>query len=108
MGYWGGQRRPLGGRSVLSLYNALVLPHLQYCLLVWGDFQEGGNLTLGAGLLRHQKCIARLVAGIRGRCHADPLLAEHGMLKVVFLEWQAARGSGGNAGEDRRCPRTRH
>ena len=37
----------LGGRSLLSLYNGLVLPHLQYCLMVWGDFREGGNLTLG-------------------------------------------------------------
>ena len=28
----------LGGNSVLSLYNGLVLPHLQYSLMVWGDF----------------------------------------------------------------------
>ena len=76
---------------MLSLYNALVLPHLQYCLMVWGDFQEGGNVTLGAGLLRHQKSIARLVAGVRGRCHADPLLAEFGMLKVGDLYRQQLR-----------------
>ena len=31
----------LGGRALLSLYNGLVLPHLQYCLMVWGDFQGG-------------------------------------------------------------------
>ena len=37
----------LGGRPLLSLYNGLVLPHLQYCLMVWGDFQERRNVTLG-------------------------------------------------------------
>ena len=37
----------LGGRELLSLYNGVVLPHLQYCLMVWGDFQAGGNMTRG-------------------------------------------------------------
>ena len=37
----------LGGRSLLSLYNGLILPHLQYCLMVWGDFQGRNNVTLG-------------------------------------------------------------
>ena len=81
----------LGGRSVLSLYNALVLPHLQYCLMVWGDFREGGNQTVGGSLLRHQKSVARMVAGVRGRCHADPLLAEGGMLKIGDLYRQQLR-----------------
>ena len=56
----------LGGRSILSLYNGLVLPHLQYCLMVWGDFREGRNVTLGGSLLRHQKRIVGMVAGRRG------------------------------------------
>ena len=91
VGVLGRAAAALGARSVLSLYNALVLPHLQYCLMVWGDFREGGNLALGGALLRHQKCIARLVAGVRGRCHADPLLAEFGMLKVGDLYRQQLR-----------------
>ena len=37
----------LSGGSLLSLYNGLVLPHLQYCLMVWGDFRGCGNVTLG-------------------------------------------------------------
>ena len=37
----------LGEGPLLSLYNGLVLPHLQYCLMVWGDFQEGRNVTWG-------------------------------------------------------------
>ena len=75
----------LGGRSLLSLYNGLVLPHLQYCLMVWGDFRGCGNVTLGGSLLRYQKRLAGLVAGRAGRYHADPLLAQHGMLKVRDL-----------------------
>ena len=42
----------LGGRSLLALYNGLVLPHLQYCLMVWGGFAVDGNGGLGAALLR--------------------------------------------------------
>ena len=66
-------------------YNGLVLPHLQYCLMVWGDFQAGRNVTLGGSLLRYQKRFAGLVSGRVGRYHADPLFARHGMLKVGDL-----------------------
>ena len=59
--------------------------------MVWGDFREGGNLALGSALLRYQKCIVRMVAGVRGRCHADPLLTEFGMLKVGDLYRQQLR-----------------
>ena len=55
----------LGGRLLLSLYNGLVLPHLQYCLMVWGDFREGMNGPLEV----YQGNFAGLVAGKRGRCH---------------------------------------
>ena len=65
----------LGGQAVLSLYNGLVLPHLQYCLMVWGDLQGARNATLAVSLLRYQKRSAGLVADKRGRFHADPLLA---------------------------------
>ena len=81
----------LGGRSLLSLYNGLVLPHLQYCLMVWGDFKGARNATLGDSLLRYQKRFAGLVSGRRGRYHADPLLYEHGMLKVGDLYRQQLR-----------------
>ena len=47
LGVLGRARAVLGGGALLSLYNGLVLPHLQYCLMVWGDFQEGRNMTLG-------------------------------------------------------------
>ena len=81
----------LGGRSLLSLYNGLVLPHLQYCLMVWGDFRGARNATLGDSLLRYQKRFAGLVAGRTERYHADPLLSEFGMLKVGDLYRQQLR-----------------
>ena len=91
LGVLGRAASAVGGRSLLSLYNALVLPHLQYCLLLWGDFEEGRNVTLGGSLLRYQRQFAGLVAGRRGRYHADPLFAGHGMLKVGDLYRQQLR-----------------
>ena len=81
----------VGGRSLLSLYNGLVLPHLQYCLMVWGDFEVGRNVTLAGSLLSYQKRFAGMVSGVRGRYHADPLLSAHGMLKVGDLYRQQLR-----------------
>ena len=43
----------LGGRQLLSLYNGMVLPHLQYCLMVWGDLCGDRNAVLGGALLRY-------------------------------------------------------
>ena len=75
----------------MSLYNGLVLPHLQHCLMVWGDFKGGRNMTLGGSLLRYQERFAGLVAVKRARYHADPLFAQNGMLKVGDLYRQQLR-----------------
>ena len=81
----------LGGRQLLTLYNSMVLPHLQYCLIVWGDFQEGRNIVVAEGLLRLQKRFMGLIAGKRGRFHADPLFLEYGVLKIGDLYRQQLR-----------------
>ena len=91
LGVLGRASAVLGGRSLLSLYNGLVLPHLQYCLMLWGDFEGDGNSVIAGPLLRYQKRFAGLVAGRRGLYHADPLLAEHGMVKVGDLYRQQLR-----------------
>ena len=94
LGVLGRARAVLGGGSLLSLYNGLVLPHLQYCLMVWGDFQGGRNMTIGQSLLRYQKRFAGLVAGRRGRYHADPLFSQFAMLKIGDLYRQQLRVHG--------------
>ena len=81
----------LSGRSLVSLYNGLVLPHLQYCLMVWGDFESCGNRVRAGALLRAQKRFVGLMAGMRGLYHADPLFARFGVLKVGDLYRQQVR-----------------
>ena len=81
----------LGRRSLQMLYNALVLPHLQYCLMVWGDFHGNHNRQVGDRLLKLQKSLAGLIMGKRGRCHSDPIFAELGMLKIDDLYRQQMR-----------------
>ena len=85
LGVLGRASAVLGGQSLLSLYNGLVLPHLQYCLMVWGDFEGCGNVTRAGPLLRYQKRFAHLASGLRGRYHSEPLFAQHGMLKIGDL-----------------------
>ena len=67
------------------LYNSLVLPHLQYCLMVWGDFSGDGNGSLSRSILSNQKRFVGLMAGKTKRYHADPLFARYGILKVGDL-----------------------
>ena len=81
----------LGGARLLTLYNSMVLPHLQYCLIVWGDFQEGRNAVAAESLLRLQKRFMGLIAGKRGRFHADPLFSAYGVLKIGDLYRQQLR-----------------
>ena len=59
--------------------------------MVWGDFQRDGNGAAGGALLRCQKRFAGLIAGIRGRYHADPILSGLGLLKVGDLYRQQLR-----------------
>ena len=82
----------LNGGLLPSLYDGMVLPHLQYCLMVWGDFEVGLNRTCGeALLLRLQKRFVGLMAGKRGIYNADPLFARFGVLKVGDLYRQQVR-----------------
>lgn len=91
LGVLGRASAALGGESILKLYNALVLPHLQYCLLVWGDFEEGRNKVLGESLFKHQKRFLGLIAGKRGSYHSDPLFSKFGILKINDLYKQQLR-----------------
>jgi hypothetical protein len=70
---------------LLSLYNSMVLPHLQYCLMVWGDFEAGRKGTYGETLLKLQNRFVGMIVGREGRYHADPLFTGYGILKAGDL-----------------------
>jgi hypothetical protein len=74
-------RADLIERLLISLYNSMVLPHLQYCLMVWG------NKAQAEIVLKLQKRFVGLTVGESGRYYADPLFAEYGILKVGDLYW---------------------
>jgi hypothetical protein len=63
----------------------MVLPHLPYYLMVWGDFEVGRNLAYGETFLKLHKSFVGLIAGKGGWYHADPLFAGYGILKVGDL-----------------------
>jgi hypothetical protein len=84
----GRARADLNERLLISLYNSLVLPHLQYCLMVWGNFEADRNKAQGETLLKIQKRFVGIIARQGGRYHVDPLFAKYGILKVGDLYWQ--------------------
>jgi hypothetical protein len=69
----------------------MVLPHLQYCLMVWGNFEADRNKAQGETLLKLQKRFVGFIAGKGGRYYADPLFAKYGIFKVGDLYWQQLR-----------------
>lgn len=91
LGVVGRASSTLIGGSLRTVYNGLVLPYLQYCLIVWGDFVGGRNKTLAGSLLRYQKKFVGLIAQARTKYHADPLFAKYGILKIDDLYRQQLR-----------------
>ena len=77
--------------QLLLLYNTMVLPHLQYCLVNWGNFKEDRNLKLRDRILRLQKCFLRIIYGAQRLSHADPLFARARTLKIEDLFKQSIR-----------------
>ena len=69
----------------------MVLPHLQYCLINWGNFKADSNLKLGKKLLTLQKCLMRIVNDAPRLSHADPLFLRQNSLKIGDLYIQSIR-----------------
>ena len=70
----------------------MVLPHLQYCLLNWGNFRGDSNSKLGVGLLSLQKSLVRIIEASTNRIsHTDPLFAKLAILKIDDLYTQSVR-----------------
>ena len=81
----------MDGPQLSCLYNTMVLPHLQYCLINWGNFKGDRNLGLRDRLLTLQKCLVRIVSGASRLPHADPLFFSLAALKVDDLFAQSVR-----------------
>jgi hypothetical protein len=91
LGVLGRARADLNECLLISVYNSMVLPHLQYCLMVWGNFEADRSKVQGETLLKLQKRSDGHIAGKSGRYHADPLFAKYGILKVGYLYRQQLR-----------------
>jgi hypothetical protein len=54
LGVLGRARADLNEHHIVSLYNSMFLPHLQYCLMMWGNFEAGRNKAQVETLLKLQ------------------------------------------------------
>ena len=63
----------------------LVLPHLQYCLINWGNFKGDGNLKLKNKLFNLQKAFVRIITASQRLSRTDPLFAKLKILKIDDL-----------------------
>lgn len=68
-------------KSLLTLYNALVLPHLNYSLLVWGNTQS----TLLNSLFKLQKRVIRNINQTHYISHTAPLFIDSNTLTLYDL-----------------------
>ena len=71
----------LDSRCLLLLYNALILPFLNYCLQIWGSSYPS-NL---ANLVIAQKKIMRIIDNAGYRDHTSPIYKKYKVLKLTDL-----------------------
>ena len=62
---------------LLSIYNTLILPHLNYCILSWGKYCEPITLL--------QKHAMRAVCYTKYNAHTEPLFKMCNVLKFNDL-----------------------
>ena len=61
---------------LISLYNALVLPHINYCLLSWGLGSAAESIFV------HQKKAIRAISSASHNAHTEPLFKIYNILKL--------------------------
>ena len=61
---------------LLSIYNALILPHINYCLLSWGSGIEA------KGIFLQQKRAIRAISSAGYKAHTEPLFKIYNILKI--------------------------
>ena len=67
--------------TLLLLYNSLILPHISYCLEIWGHT----NSSFLNPILLLQKKIVRLITFSDYRAHSAPLFKQLGILDINNL-----------------------
>ena len=71
----------LNKNLLLLLYNALILPHMSYCAVIWGSNYE---TTLNPLVIMQKRAI-RLISGAPPFSHTSPLYRELKLLKLTDL-----------------------
>ena len=61
-------------RILLSLYNTMILPHINYCLLSWGKDNDS--------ILKLQKKAVRVISSSEYRAHTEPLFKNLNILRI--------------------------
>ena len=74
-------RQKISTKLLISLYNALILPHLTYCITIWGKtFKKYTN-----EIILIQKKILRIIAHSPPIAHTAPLFARYNILHFNHL-----------------------
>ncbi len=68
-------------KTLFSLYKTLVLPHLNYCNIIWGDLN---NCNLNSVLVK-QKRIIRLCTNSTWLAHTSPLFSQLSTLNIFDI-----------------------
>ena len=59
---------------MLTIYNSMFLPHINYCILAWGyDYQR---------IFKIQKKVVRIISFSKYNAHTDPLFKHLRLLKM--------------------------
>ena len=68
----------VGNKQLLCLYNATVLPYINYCCFIWGS----GYAHHTKKLLTLQKRAMRIIEGIHIPQSANPVFKKYNILKI--------------------------
>ena len=61
-------------KTLLTIYNSLMLPHINYCILAWGHDSNR--------ILKLQKKAIRIIAQVSFYTHSYPIFEKFNILKV--------------------------
>ena len=74
-------RKYFNQKTLLSLYNTMILPYITYCIHVWGK----AAATHLDKIHRLQKKIVRIINGVPPRTHSQPLFEKLNVMTIHQL-----------------------